>query len=103
MQEFGRAFVLARRLVPDAKWEPDGSHRLFLRASLTAATVSCASFLPLGAMLAMNRFNGRGAVIIISNALMGLPPGCHGTVHLSAAVECGNAGLVAAIGIRRQQ
>lgn len=47
---------------------------LSLRVSLTA--VICASLigLPLGAALAVGRFSGRRALIVILNALMGLPP-----------------------------
>jgi tungstate transport system permease protein len=48
--------------------------RLSLLVSLTA--VACATLigLPLGAALALVRFPGREAVVVILNALMGLPP-----------------------------
>jgi tungstate transport system permease protein len=48
--------------------------RLSLAVSLSA--VACAAFLgiPLGALIALTRFPGRGAVIVIVNAMMGLPP-----------------------------
>lgn len=47
---------------------------LSLRVTLTACLLACLVGLPLGAALALARFPGRGAVIVLSNALMGLPP-----------------------------
>ena len=48
--------------------------RLSLVVSLTAA--ACAAFIgvPFGALLALTRFPGRQAVVVVLNALMGLPP-----------------------------
>jgi tungstate transport system ATP-binding protein len=53
---------------------------LSLRVTLSAVLVSCLIGLPLGAALALSRFPGRGAVIIVFNALMGLPPVVAGLV-----------------------
>lgn len=47
---------------------------LSLRVSLTAVALACLIGLPLGAVLAIARFPGRGALIVATNALMGLPP-----------------------------
>lgn len=47
---------------------------LSLRVTLSAVAISCVIGLPIGAGLAMARFPGRGVVIVIFNALMGLPP-----------------------------
>lgn len=47
---------------------------LSLRVTLTACLLACLVGLPLGAALALARFPGRGAVIVLFNALMGLPP-----------------------------
>lgn len=47
---------------------------LSLRVSLTAVSIAAAIGLPLGAMLAVARFPGRRAAILIINTLMGLPP-----------------------------
>lgn len=47
---------------------------LSLRVTLTAVVIACVIGLPLGAALALARFPGRGAVIVVFNALMGLPP-----------------------------
>ena len=53
---------------------------LSLRVTLTAVLVACVVGLPLGAALALARFPGRGAVIVVFNALMGLPPVVAGLV-----------------------
>ncbi len=47
---------------------------LSLRVSLTATALACLMGLPLGALLAVTRFRGRGGVLVLVNALMGLPP-----------------------------
>ena len=46
---------------------------LSLRVSLTALALGAALGLPLGAWLAVAAFPGRGALIVLLNALMGLP------------------------------
>ena len=53
---------------------------LSLGVTLSAVLVSGLVGLPLGAALALSRFPGRGAVIIVFNALMGLPPVVAGLV-----------------------
>jgi len=74
MQDFGEAFRLAFQLVVTA--DPDLLEIivLSLRVSLTAVAVACLIGLPVGAVIAISRFPGRTGVIILSNALMGLPP-----------------------------
>lgn len=47
---------------------------LSLKVSLTATCLAAAIGLSFGAFLAVSRFRGRGAVLVIINALMGLPP-----------------------------
>ncbi len=47
---------------------------LSLRVSLVAVGIAAAIGLPLGAALAVLRFPGRGVLIVVANALMGLPP-----------------------------
>ena len=47
---------------------------LSLRVSLTAVALACMIGLPLGALLAVVKFPGRGAIIALLNAFMGLPP-----------------------------
>src|SRR6187431_1643878 len=48
--------------------------RLSLIVSLSAIVLAAMIGVPLGAFLALNRFRGREAVIVVINALMGLPP-----------------------------
>ena len=74
MQDFGEAFRLAFSLVLGADRDLLEIVVLSLRVSLTAVLISCAIGLPLGAALAVSRFPGRSAVIVVVNALMGLPP-----------------------------
>jgi tungstate transport system permease protein len=74
MQDFGQAFALAYGLVLSA--DPDLLEiiALSLRVSLTAVVLACVIGLPLGTLVAIARFRGRTATIILLNALMGLPP-----------------------------
>jgi tungstate transport system permease protein len=70
---------------------------LSLRVSLTAVVIACVIGLPLGAAVAVNRFTGRRSVIILLNALMGLPPVVVGLLVyllLSRAGPLGSAGLL---------
>src|SRR6478736_3029857 len=47
---------------------------LSLAVSLSAVFVAALFGLPFGALIALTRFPGRQAVIVVLNALMGLPP-----------------------------
>jgi tungstate transport system permease protein len=53
---------------------------LSLRVTLTAVVCAAVIGLPVGAMLAVAAFPGRGAVVVVFNALMGLPPVVAGLV-----------------------
>ena len=48
--------------------------RLSLTVSLSAVLLASALSLPLGAALAVSAFRGRGTLIVLFNALLGLPP-----------------------------
>src|SRR3979490_1558598 len=48
--------------------------RLSLAVSLSAVALAALAGLPLGAMLALTRFPGRSILVVLLNALMGLPP-----------------------------
>ena len=70
---------------------------LSLRVSLTATLLSCIIGLFAGAFLAVARFAGRQGVIIVLNALMGLPPvvvGLFVYLNLSRAGPLGWLGLL---------
>ncbi len=60
--------------------------QLSLVVSLSAVAIAALIGLPLGALLALTRFPGRGVVIVVLNAFMGLPPVVVGLAGLSAAV-----------------
>jgi tungstate transport system permease protein len=47
---------------------------LSLRVTLAAVLLAALIGMPLGALLAVSHFPGRGAVIVLINGLMGLPP-----------------------------
>ncbi len=48
--------------------------RLSLVVSFSALAISAVLGIPFGALIALTRFRGREAVIVLLNALMGLPP-----------------------------
>jgi tungstate transport system permease protein len=97
MQDFAQAFVLAFELVFSGDADLIEIIVLSLRVSLTAMVVACVLGLPLGAILAVTRFPGRGAALVMINALMGLPPVVVGLIvylHLSRAGPMGSFGLL---------
>jgi tungstate transport system permease protein len=47
---------------------------LSLAISLSAVVLAALAGMPLGALLALTRFPGRSALVVLLNALMGLPP-----------------------------
>ena len=70
---------------------------LSLQVSLSAVALATAVGLPLGAAVAVGRFPGRHALIVLLNALMGLPPVVVGLVVyllLSRAGPLGELGLL---------
>jgi tungstate transport system permease protein len=70
---------------------------LSLQVSLSAVALAIVLGLPLGAAVAVGRFPGRHAVIVVLNALMGLPPVVVGLVVyllLSRAGPLGELGLL---------
>ncbi|HXM83064.1 MAG TPA: ABC transporter permease [Burkholderiales bacterium] len=70
---------------------------LSLEVSLSAVLIASLLGLPLGAMIAVGRFPGRQAVIVVLNALMGLPPVVVGLLVyllLSRAGPLGPLGLL---------
>ena len=70
---------------------------LSLEVSLAAVLLATALGLPLGAAVAVGRFPGRRAVVVLLNALMGLPPVVVGLavyLLLSRAGPLGGLGLL---------
>ncbi|MCL6420738.1 ABC transporter permease [Aestuariirhabdus haliotis] len=74
MQDFGEAFQLAFSLALSA--DPDLLEiiGLSLQVSLSAVLISCLLGMPIGALIATSRFKGRTLLLVLINALMGLPP-----------------------------
>lgn len=91
------AFATALRLVAGGDPELVGIVLLSLQVSLTAVLVASVLALPVGAAVALFRFPARGAVIVVLNALMGLPPVVAGLIIyllLSRAGPLGPLGLL---------
>ncbi|MBU8542889.1 ABC transporter permease [Roseomonas sp. ROY-5-3] len=74
MNDLHSAFGQALGLVADGDATLGNIVLLSLRVSLTAVALAALVGLPLGALLAVARFPGRGGVVVALNALMGLPP-----------------------------
>jgi tungstate transport system permease protein len=70
---FAHAFVQAFDLVVAADSDLVDIVLLSLRISLLAVLIGCAAGMPLGALIAVNRFAGRRPVIVVLNGLLGLP------------------------------
>ncbi|MDP6352687.1 MAG: ABC transporter permease [Alphaproteobacteria bacterium] len=74
MADIGTAFGLALKLIVTVEPEFLGIVARSLAISLSAVVIAALIALPLGAVLAVYRFPGRPAAIVLVNALMGLPP-----------------------------
>jgi len=97
MHEILQALATAIALVGSLDPELIGIVALSLRVSLSATVIAMMSGAPLGAMLAVSRFPGRQTVVVLANALLGLPPVVAGLViyvMLSRSGPFGFAGLL---------
>ena len=97
MQDFAQAFVEAARLL--AAFDADLIEIVLLSLQITfsAVVLSCVIGMPLGAVLAVGRFPGRGVLVVLVTALMGLPPvvvGLFVYLSLSASGPLGVLGLL---------
>ena len=72
--DFGQAIATAAALVVGMDADLIEIVGLSLYVSLTATLLACLIGMPLGALVATGRFFGRGALMTVMNALMGLPP-----------------------------
>jgi len=70
--------------------------RLSLAVSLSAAALAAMVGMPLGALLALTRFHGRFSLVVLLNALMGLPPV---VVGLAVYLLLSRSGPLGAMGI----
>jgi tungstate transport system permease protein len=97
MNDFARSVGAALSLIGQADPELLGIVALSLRVSLTASIVSLLIGAPIGAWLAIARFRGRQVIIVLTNALLGLPPVVVGLalyLLLSRSGPLGSAGLL---------
>ncbi|HEX5079706.1 MAG TPA: ABC transporter permease [Geminicoccaceae bacterium] len=94
MQDFAAAFGLAVSLIADADRDFLEIVGLSLRVSLSAVLLACAIGLPLGGALAVLRFPGRQPLLVLLNALMGLPPVVVGLLVYLALSRAGPLGVL---------
>src|SRR5512145_2134114 len=97
MDSIGLAFGEAGRLIAGLDAQLVQIVSLSLRVSVTAVLFASVLGLPLGAAIAVGRFPGRHALIVVLNALMGLPPVVVGLavyLILSRAGPLGDLGLL---------
>ena len=97
MTVFGEAFGAAWALVIGFDSGLAGIVLLSLQVSLSAALIATLIGLPLGAAIAVERFPGRQLLIVLLNALMGLPPVVVGLLIyllLSRAGPLGSLGIL---------
>ena len=74
LQSVGDSVRLAFQMVVSGNADLLEIVLLSLRVSLTACALACLIGLPIGAFVAIGRFPGKSAVLVLMNALMGLPP-----------------------------
>lgn len=97
MNDFARSIAAAFALIGEADAELLGIVALSVRVSLTASIVALLIGAPFGALLAISRFRGRQVIIVLTNALLGLPPVVVGLalyLLLSRSGPLGAAGLL---------
>jgi tungstate transport system permease protein len=97
MQDIGAALGLAFSLIVSGDAELAQIVLLSLQVSLSAVALAALVGMPLGAVVALFRFPGRGALVVVLNALMGLPPvvvGLFVYLMLSRAGPLGEFGLL---------
>jgi tungstate transport system permease protein len=74
VQDFADAFALALKLIGSRDPDLWAAVLLSLQVSLSASLIAFIIGAPLGAYLAVRPFAGRSAVLVLVNALLGLPP-----------------------------
>ena len=97
MNDFTSAFEIAVALIGRLDIDLREIVLLSLQVSLSASACAFAIGAPLGTALAVYRFRGRGALVVLANTLLGLPPVVVGlTVYLllSRSGPLGSLGLL---------
>jgi tungstate transport system permease protein len=96
MNTFSDSLAVAVALVAGLDAKLVGIVELSLRVSLTATVLAACIGLPIGAAIAVGRFPGRQVLVVVLNALMGLPPV---VVGLVVYLLLSRAGPLGAFGI----
>lgn len=96
MTDFASAFAEAFRLIAALDGNLAEVVWLSLKVSISATFLAALLGLPIGALIAMGNFPGRGLAILLINALMGLPPV---VVGLIVYVMLSNAGPMGGFGL----
>jgi tungstate transport system permease protein len=97
MNDFTRSIAAALSLIGEADPELLGIVGLSMRVSVTASVIALLIGAPFGAWLAIAHFRGRQAIIVLTNAFLGLPPVVVGLalyLLLSRSGPLGAAGLL---------
>lgn len=92
MQDFAGAFGLAFGLIASGDADLFEIVGLSMRVSLTALFLSCLTGFPIGALLVVRKFFGRGIVIALVNSMMGFPPVVIGLLVYLALSRAGPLG-----------
>jgi tungstate transport system permease protein len=94
MQSFHEAVEAALGLILRGDAELFAILAFSLKVSLTATVIATVIGAPLGCLLAMSRFPGRYGVIVVANALLGLPPVVVGLVVYLLLSRSGPLGVL---------
>ena len=97
MSDVGGAFAAAATLILNLESGLAEIVALSLQVSLIAVAIACIIGLPVGAALVVFRFPGRKVLVVVLNALMGLPPVVVGLIVylvLSRSGPLGTLGLL---------
>jgi tungstate transport system permease protein len=73
MDDLGEAFLIALKLILTGSPELAGTVTLSLFVSLSASAIAFLIGAPLGAFLVVRQFRARPVLLVLSNALLGLP------------------------------
>lgn len=94
LNDFSQAFLKAIQLI--TQLDPNLLEIVFLslQVSLTAVFIASLIGLPLGASLALYKFYGRGFIVALLNAFMGLPPVVVGLVVYLILSRSGPLGVL---------
>jgi tungstate transport system permease protein len=92
LHDFSEAFALALNLIGSRDADLWAAVSLSLQISLTASLIAFILGAPLGGYLAVRRFTGRSAILVLVNALLGLPPVVVGLAVYVALSQSGPLG-----------